>query len=241
MRVYELGFIMKPDLSEQDAQAAINAVTQSLTAGGATIDKVDDWGKRKLAYRVRGFWNGHYVFIQYSAEDSRSLTSEVERRLRVADSIIKFMTIRIDEDLKRQKKAAERREKRAPRLAARAAARQAEAAPPKPATPGTPEPEKPAPADETPPVAAADAPAGETPPAAAADAPADGGPVEKEAEVAEEAKVEKGDSTNAPADAEAAPEAAAPTAESATDSQAEPPATGDSQTEGTADEPSASE
>lgn len=222
MRVYELGFIMKPDLSEQDAQAAINAVTQSLTAGGATIDKVDDWGKRKLAYRVRGFWNGHYVFIQYSAEDSRSLTSEVERRLRVADSIIKFMTIRIDEDLKRQKKAAERREKRAPRLAARAAARQAEAAPPKPATPGTPEPEKPAPADET-------------PPAAAADAPADGGPVEKEA------KVEKDDSTNAPADAEAAPEAAAPTTESATDSQAEPPATGDSQTEGTADEPSASE
>lgn len=237
MRVYELGFIMKPDLSEQDAQAAIDAVTQSLTAGGATIDKVDDWGKRKLAYRVRGFWNGHYVFIQYSAEDSRSLTGEVERRLRVADSIIKFMTIRIDEDLKRQKKAAERREKRAPRLAARAAARQAEAAPPKPATPGTPEPEKPAPADET-------------SPAAAADAPTDGGPAKTEG------KVETDDSAQAAAAAETAPEpeaptvktetapeadAEAPTAESAGDSQAEPPATGDSQTEGTADEPSASE
>lgn len=235
MRVYELGFIMKPDLSEQDAQAAIDAVTQSLTAGGATIDKVDDWGKRKLAYRVRGFWNGHYIFIQYSAEDSRSLTGEVERRLRVADSIIKFMTIRIDEDLKRQKKAAERREKRAPRLAARAAARQAEAAPPKPSTPGTPEPEKPAPADETPTAVTADAPADETPPAAAAGAPTDGGPVEKEAEV------EKDDSTNAPADAETAAEAETPAAEPQTDSQAEPSATGDSQTEGTADEPSASE
>ena len=227
MRVYELGFIMKPDLSEQDAQAAIDAVTQSLTAGGATIDKVDDWGKRKLAYRVRGFWNGHYVFIQYSAEDSRSLTSEVERRMRVADSIIKFMTIRIDEDLKRQEKAAERRAKRAPRLAARAAARQAEAAPPKPTTPGAPEPETPAPADGTPP--------------AVADAPTEGVPGETEA------KVEKEDSTPAVADAETAPEAEAPAvaaeadAKAEADAPAEVPAAADSPTEGTADEPSASE
>lgn len=232
MRVYELGFIMKPDLSEQDAQAAIDAVTQSLTAGGATIDKVDDWGKRKLAYRVRGFWNGHYVFIQYSAEDSRSLTSEVERRLRVADSIIKFMTIRIDEDLKRQEKAAERRAKRAPRLAARAAARQAEAAPPKPTTPGAPEPETPAPA-----------PADETPPVAVADASAEGVPVETEAKVEPEVKVEKEDSTPAPAEAETAPapEAEAPAVATEADSLAEVPAAADSPTEGTADEPSASE
>lgn len=222
MRVYELGFIMKPDLSEQDAQAAIDAVTQSLTTGGATIDKVDDWGKRKLAYRVRGFWNGHYVFIQYSAEDSRSLTGEVERRMRVADSIIKFMTIRIDEDLKRQKKAAERRAKRAPRLAARAAARQAEAAPPKPATPGTPEPEKPAPATET-------------PPAAAADAPPASGPVETDG------KVEQESPTKAAAVAETAPAAEAPAVVSETAPQAEVPANGDSQAEGTADKPSASE
>ena len=222
MRVYELGFIMKPDLSEQDAQAAIDAVTQSLTSGGATIDKVDDWGKRKLAYRVRGFWNGHYVFIQYSAEDSRSLTGEVERRMRVADSIIKFMTIRIDEDLKRQKKAAERRAKRAPRLAARAAARQAEAAPPKPATPGTPEPEKPV-------------PAAAPPPAAAADAPTATGPVETEA------KAEQDDSPKAAADAETAPAAEAPAVVSETASQDEVAASGDAQTEGTADEPSASE
>ena len=66
---------------------------------------------------------------------------EVERRLRVADSIIKYMTIRIDEDLKRLEKVAARRAKRAPKLAAKAAARQAEAQ-----TPGTPEPEAPAPA-----------------------------------------------------------------------------------------------
>lgn len=143
MRIYELGFILKPDLPAQVAQAAIDAVKQSLTDGGAKIDKVDDWGKRRLAYRVSGFWNGQYVFIQYSVKDNVSLTSEVERRMRVADNIIKYMTIRIDEDLKRLKKMQAKRAKRAPRLAAKAAARAAEIAAAKKRTPGTPRPERP--------------------------------------------------------------------------------------------------
>ncbi len=144
MRVYELGFILKPDLPEQDAQASVDAVKLALTNGGATIDNVEDWGKRRLAYRVRGFWNGHYVFIRYSAGESSTLNREVERRLRVSDEIIKYMTIRIDEDLKRLQKAKVRRAKRAPKLAAKDAARAADAAPAKSRAPGVPEPEKPA-------------------------------------------------------------------------------------------------
>ena len=143
MRVYELGFILKPDLPGQQAQASIEAVKQALSDGGATVDKVDDWGKRKLAYRVRGFWNGHYVFIRYSAADSSSLNREIERRLRVADNIVKYMTIRIDEDLKRLQKAKRKRAKRAPRLAAREAARAAAAAA-RPAASGSPMPPRPA-------------------------------------------------------------------------------------------------
>lgn len=141
MRVYELGFILKPDLPEKDASAAVEAVRQTLAEGGATVDKVDDWGKRKLAYRVQGFWNGHYVFLRYSVADSSALNRELERRLRVADNVIKYMTIRIDEDLKRLKKARARREKRAPKLAARAAARAAELAQ-RPSAPGAPQPER---------------------------------------------------------------------------------------------------
>lgn len=148
MRIYELGFILKPDLPHETAAGAIEAVQQVLVDGGATIDKVDDWGKRKLAYRVEGFWNGHYVFIQYSVKDGFAITSEVERRLRVADNIIKYMTIRIDEDLKRLKKAQARRAKRAPRLAAKLAAREAAKAAEakaKAALPGQPAPGQPAP------------------------------------------------------------------------------------------------
>ncbi|MDE0127852.1 MAG: 30S ribosomal protein S6 [Bryobacterales bacterium] len=141
MRVYELGFILKPDLPEKDASAAVEAVRQTLAEGGATVDKVDDWGKRKLAYRVQGFWNGHYVFLRYSVADSSALNRELERRLRVADNVIKYMTIRIDEDLKRLKKARARREKRAPKLAAREAARAAELAQ-RPSAPGAPQPER---------------------------------------------------------------------------------------------------
>ena len=143
MRAYELGFILKPDLPETEAQASVDAVKQALTDGGATIDKVDDWGKRKLAYRVRGFWHGRYVFIRYSTEADAGLNREVERRLRVADDIVKYMTIRIDEDMKRLEKAKERRAKRAPRLAAKEAARAAAAAE-RPREPGAPAPERPA-------------------------------------------------------------------------------------------------
>ena len=113
MRIYELIFIVKPDLPEEGTQAAIEQVKTVLTDGGATLDKVDEWGKRRLAYRVQGYADGYYVFIQYSADDKSTLPREVERRLRVADDVIKFMTIRIDEELKRLEKLKKRRDKRA--------------------------------------------------------------------------------------------------------------------------------
>ncbi len=119
MRVYELGFILKPDLPEDEAQAAVETVKQTMADCGATVNSVDDWGKRKLAYRVRGFWNGHYFFIRYSSEADSSLNREVERRLRVADNVLKYMTVRIDEDLRRLERVKARRSKRIPKLAAK--------------------------------------------------------------------------------------------------------------------------
>lgn len=131
MRIYELVFIVNPDLPEEETRAAIEQIQTALTDGGATIDKVDEWGKRRLAYHVRGFTNGYYVFIQYSTEDKSALPSEIERRLRVADTVIKFMTIRIDEDLRRLEKLKKKREKRvvkAPQTSPRPAAPRPDAA-----------------------------------------------------------------------------------------------------------------
>lgn len=138
MRIYELVFIVKPDLLEEETRAAVEQVRAALTEGGAEIDKVDEWGKRRLAYPVRGFADGHYVFVQYSAEDKSSLPREIERRLRVSDAVIKFMTVRIDEDLRRLEKLKKRREKRAARSP------QSSARPAAPAAPRAPLPAKPA-------------------------------------------------------------------------------------------------
>lgn len=179
MRIYELIFIVKPDLPEEGTQAAIEQVKTALTDGGATLDKVDEWGKRRLAYRVQGYTDGYYVFIQYSADDKSTLPREVERRLRVADDVIKFMTIRIDEELQRLEKLKKRRDKRAanspqrsprpsgPRGSSPGAPPEFVPKKPKVAEPAAPEPKAPdaATPDAATPVAAA--------PAVAASAPAE--------------------------------------------------------------------
>ncbi len=115
MRVYELIYIVKPDLPEEEVDATVSSVRETLESGGATIDKEEKWGKRRLAYRVQKFEDGHYVLVQYSLDGNAELPKEVERRLRVADPVIKFMTVRIDEDLKRIAKAKKRRERRSAR------------------------------------------------------------------------------------------------------------------------------
>jgi len=115
MRVYELIFILKPDLPEEESAAAVEQFRSVITEGAGQIGKVDVWGKRRLAYEVKRYTDGFYVLIQYSTEDGSKLAKEVERRLRVSDLVIKFMTVRIDEDLKRLEKNKKRREKRAAR------------------------------------------------------------------------------------------------------------------------------
>ena len=91
-----------------------------MKAAGATVDKVDKWGKRKLAYRVEKYREGSYVLLQFTAEPNT--VSELERRLRVADMVLKFITVRIDETLKRLEKRKKDRDKRAAKRAERAPA-----------------------------------------------------------------------------------------------------------------------
>ena len=78
-----------------------------------TIDKAEKWGVRKLAYRVAKHNEGQYVLLQFSA--GPETVKELERRLRVSDLVLKFLTVRIDEKLKRIEKRRKAREKRAAR------------------------------------------------------------------------------------------------------------------------------
>jgi small subunit ribosomal protein S6 len=81
---------------------------------------VDKWGKRRLAYRVDKYREGAYVLFQFNA--APETVKEFERRLRVSDLVIKFLTVRIDQTLKRLEKRKRDRDKRAHRKAAAPAA-----------------------------------------------------------------------------------------------------------------------
>ena len=113
MRIYENLFIVKPDATEEEIDHLVDQMSKHVTTAGGTIDKVDKWGKRRLAYRIDKHREGSYVLMQFTAE--ATVVKEFERRLRVQDSVIKFLTVRIDETLKRLDKRKKEREKRAHR------------------------------------------------------------------------------------------------------------------------------
>jgi small subunit ribosomal protein S6 len=139
MRIYEELFIVKPDAPEEEVDAYIGQVKDLITNGKGTIEKADKWGTRKLAYKVQKYNEGIYVLIQFSS--SPDLVKEVERRMRVTDLVIKFITVRIDEKIKKIEKRKKQREKRAGRRPPPQAALPAlpgTSAPAVPGAPGTP-------------------------------------------------------------------------------------------------------
>jgi small subunit ribosomal protein S6 len=141
MRIYETLFIVKPDVADEEVDQRLEALQGQLTAAGATIDKVDKWGKRKLAYKVDKYREGAYILLQFTGDPA--IVKEFERRLRVSDAVLKYLTVRIDQTLKRLEKRRKVREKRSARRAAMAPAG-ASAAPSAPMAPGRPVVEAPA-------------------------------------------------------------------------------------------------
>ena len=117
-RIYEELFIVKPDAPDEEVDALVEQLRTQLTTLGATVDKIDKWGKRRLAYRVDKYREGAYVLFQFTAGPES--VKELERRLRVSDIVLKFLTVRIDETLKRLEKRKKVRDKRAARRAASA-------------------------------------------------------------------------------------------------------------------------
>jgi len=98
-RTYELMFIVRPDMQEEDQDKLISTLESVVTNSGGTVKNVEKMGKRRLAYLVRRFHEGLYILL--TVEGSGGLIHELERRLRVTEPVIKFMTVRIDEEQKR--------------------------------------------------------------------------------------------------------------------------------------------
>jgi small subunit ribosomal protein S6 len=115
-RIYEELFIVKPDAPDEEVDQFVETLRTQLVTAGAVVDKVDKWGKRRLAYRVDKYREGTYVLLQFTSEPGT--VKELERRLRVSDVVLKFLTVRIDENLKRLEKRKKARDKRSARRAA---------------------------------------------------------------------------------------------------------------------------
>ncbi|MGO8757655.1 MAG: 30S ribosomal protein S6 [Terracidiphilus sp.] len=99
-RLYEVMFIVRPDVEDEEVDKLIAGFSATVTAGGGVVKNVDkSYGRRKLAYLVRRFAEGNYILL--TIEANGAVVLELERRLRVTEPVIKYITVRIDEEEKR--------------------------------------------------------------------------------------------------------------------------------------------
>ena len=127
-RLYEVMFIVRPDVADEEVDKLVSGFTTTITSGGGVVKSVEKMGRRKLAYLVRKFNDGNYVLLTIEADGAGVL--ELERRLRVTEQVIKFITVRMDEEEKRLAKVKALRGTRRKLSAEPAAAAPQEAAEP---------------------------------------------------------------------------------------------------------------
>jgi len=94
MNQYETGFILAPNLSEEETSALINQMAEVISAKKGRMIKQDLWGKRRLAYPIKRFNEGVYVFFIY--EGTPAVPTELERKFKQTDAVIRFLTIKKD-------------------------------------------------------------------------------------------------------------------------------------------------
>src|SRR5579862_2321256 len=113
-RQYDLIFILRPDTPETEIDKVVATIEHAATEKGGKIEKTEKWGRKRMAYRVARLREGYYVYMTLKS-DHGEVVKELERRLKVSDPVIKYLTVRLDEELKRQEKFKRHREKRAAR------------------------------------------------------------------------------------------------------------------------------
>ena len=112
-RTYEVMYIIDPETSADKITKLNEAVGKLIEKEGGTVVRMDDVGRRNLAYPINKKTEGYYVLFEINGSGQEIL--ELERRMRVNDMIIRYMTVRVDEDRKKADKMRAKREKRAER------------------------------------------------------------------------------------------------------------------------------
>lgn len=94
MNKYELALVLNPSLDEEAKLAEVTKVQDLITRFGGTIEKVDDWGKRRLAYEIKKLNEGFFSFTSFEADGSAP--AEIESRIRIMESVLRYLIIRKD-------------------------------------------------------------------------------------------------------------------------------------------------
>ena len=110
VRAYEAIYILDPTMDDDSSKALVGKIEDLMTKQGVAIDSTEPWGKRRLAYRLKGHWEGNYVLSHLKA--APEAISEMERRLRVTDGILRFLTVRVDEEQAKLQRRRARNEKK---------------------------------------------------------------------------------------------------------------------------------
>jgi small subunit ribosomal protein S6 len=94
MHTYEVIFILQPDLDDNTINEMVEKVQSLITNAGGVVEKVDRWGKRRLAYKIRKHRDGYYVLI--NAQIPAGFNTELERNLQIQESVMRYMIIQAE-------------------------------------------------------------------------------------------------------------------------------------------------
>jgi small subunit ribosomal protein S6 len=108
-RNYDIGFIINPELTEEEIKKVISSMTQMIEENGGVIEKLDEWGRKRLVYPIQKHKEGIYIFI--NAEFTGNVVEKIERKLKLNEKIIRFIVVRLDDKLKKSNKLVKKWEK----------------------------------------------------------------------------------------------------------------------------------
>ena len=88
-------YILKPDMEEEKKDALVKRFSDIVVNNGGNVEKIDEWGKKRLAYPIQYINDGYYVLMNFEADPA--LPAELERNYKISDDVLRFMVINLDE------------------------------------------------------------------------------------------------------------------------------------------------
>lgn len=95
MNKYELALVINGKLADDDRDSALEKAKDYVERFGGTISKIDDWGKKRLAYEIKKVREGFYYFISFEAEPTAP--AEIEKRLRIMEPVLRFLVVKVED------------------------------------------------------------------------------------------------------------------------------------------------